>query len=136
MIDTLDITAPTTAPWHDLFQAYLARRELRIPRCRRTGRVLDFLELGQVNLEARELEWIDASGRARLFSFVVYRRQYHPDFVPPYNVAAITLEEGPLLISTVMAEPENIAVDMPLEATFDLNGRLVFVPTGTPEEGR
>lgn len=112
------------------FLAHLARRELRLALCRRSGRILDFSELGQAGQE--ELDWIAASGQGRLVSFVIYRRQYHPDSPPPYNVAAVALREGPLLISTVLAAPERLVIDMPLEATFEANGRLVFQPLATP----
>jgi uncharacterized OB-fold protein len=60
---------------------------------------------------------------------VVYRRQYHPDFPVPYNVAAVVLEEGPLLISTIVSEQREFSIDMPLMAAFDTAGRLIFKPT-------
>lgn len=123
---------PRDVSWSTAFLRYLAQRELRVARCRASGLILDFSELNEARLRVSDIEWIPASGRARLFSFVVYRRQYHPDFPPPYNVAAVVLEEGPHLISTVLAEPQLLAIDMPLIATFDAGGRLVFGPNRTP----
>lgn len=112
------------------FLDHLARRELRLARSRRDGRILDVSELRQADPD--DLDWIEASGRGRLFSFVIYRRPYHPDFPPPYNVAAVALQEGPLLISTVLTEPERLVIDMPLQAAFAPDGRLVFQPLVTP----
>lgn len=123
---------PPDASWSNAFLGYLGQRELRVARCRASGLIFDFAELNVARLDASAIEWIQASGRARLFSYVIYRRQYHPDFPPPYNVAAVALEEGPLLISTVIAEPDQLAINMSLKASFDAGGRLVFEPNRTP----
>lgn len=123
---------PREACWSKTFLGYLSQRELRVARCRASGLILDFSELNEARLRVSDIEWILASGRARLFSFVIYRRQYHPDFPPPYNVAAVVLEEGPHLISKVIVEPQFLAIDMPLKAMFDAGGRLVFEPNRTP----
>lgn len=111
----------------DVFLAFLAKRDLRVARLRSSGKFIDFAELNRVR-SPDDCEWVRASGRARLFSYVVYHRQYHPDFPVPYNVAAVVLEEGPLLISTIAAEHQALLVDMPLTAAFDDAGRLIFRP--------
>jgi hypothetical protein len=110
------------------FLAFLAKRELRIARLRASGKFVDFAEMSRVR-SASDCDWVLASGRASLFSYVVYRRQYHPDFPVPYNVAAVVLEEGPLLISTIVSERREFSIDMPLMAAFDTTGRLIFKPT-------
>jgi hypothetical protein len=101
------------------FLDFIARRELRVPREAKTGKI--------VNYTARpegEVEWVRASGAATLYSFVVYHRQYSPEFPVPYNVALVELAEGPRLISTVVgAEPQ---IGMVLTACFDDAGKLVF----------
>ena len=93
-----------------------------------SGKFVDFAEMSRVR-SASDCDWVLASGRASLFSYVVYRRQYHPDFPVPYNVAAVVLEEGPLLISTIVSEQWEFLIDMPLMAAFDTAGRLIFKPT-------
>ena len=118
-------------PLPDAFLAFLRERELRVFRARPTGEFVDFAALGSV-ASAADGEWIRASGRARLYSWVVYRRQYHAGFPPPYTVAAVVLEEGPLLISTIPGDPQDFALDMPLTAAFDETGRLIFKPTPLP----
>lgn len=44
---------------------------------------------------ATQLEWVAASGRAVIHSFVVMHMAYHPAFAPPYSAAMVELEEGP-----------------------------------------
>lgn len=129
-LDRLEASAQSLP---EAFLAFLEKRELRVLRARSTGVFVDFAELSHV-APASDCEWVRASGRARLYSYAVYRRQYHKDFPAPYNVAAVVLEEGPFLIATVAAEPQQLAIDMPLTAAFDAAGRLIFKPsneTGT-----
>jgi hypothetical protein len=110
------------------FLAFLAKQELRIARLRSSGKFVDVAQLSRVRSPG-DCDWVLASGRGSLYSYVVYRRQYHPDFPVPYNVAAVVLEEGPLLISTIVAEQREFLIDMPLMAAFDTTGRLIFKPT-------
>ncbi|WP_067222608.1 Zn-ribbon domain-containing OB-fold protein [Stappia indica] len=67
---------------------------------------------------AAETGWQQASGRARLVSWVTYRKAFHPAFADrlPYNVSVVELEEGPRLISNLvgLADPEDLAIDEPL----------------------
>ena len=67
-------------------------------------------------------EWKRVSGRGRVFSFVVFRRVYHPAFEAdlPYTVALVELDEGPRLISNVVGcPPEDVTCDMPVEVVFE-----------------
>jgi uncharacterized OB-fold protein len=74
------------------------------------------------------------SGRGRVFSFVVYRRTYHPGMPAPYVVALVELDEGPRLISNVVGcAPEEVAVDMPVQLRFEEVGDFTlprFAPVG------
>jgi uncharacterized OB-fold protein len=123
-----DGTATSAEPLTATFLAFLAKRELRIARLRSSGQFVDFAQLCHVRSPG-DCDWVAASGRASLFSYAIYRRQYHPDFPVPYTVAAVVLEEGPLLISTIVSEQQQFSIDMPLMAAFDTTGRLIFKPT-------
>ncbi len=78
----------------------------------------------------------EVSGRARVFSFVIYRRTYHPALPAPYVVALIELEEGPRLISNVVGcEPEEVEIDMPVHVVFESAGDFML-PRFAPAEVR
>lgn len=110
------------------FLAFIAQRELRVPRCAKTGDVLSYAARLCPD-GGTAIEWVKASGAATLYSFAVYRRQYSPDFPVPYNVALVELAEGPRLISTVIVDDlASLRVDMKLMADFDDAGKLVFKP--------
>ena len=63
--------------------------------------------------------WEDASGRARVISWVVYHRAYHPAFADrlPYTLAVVELAEGPRLLTNVHGEP--LHGDAPVELTIE-----------------
>lgn len=79
-----------------------ARREC--PSCLKTG-----------------AEWVSASGRGRIVSWVVYRTAYHDAFKTrlPYVVAIVELEEGPRLISNYIGPRENLRIDLPVELVIE-----------------
>ncbi len=76
------------------------------------------------------------SGAGRVFSFVVYRRTYHPGLPAPYVVALVELDEGPRLISNIVGcAPEEVAIDIPVQVRFEEAGDFMlprFAPLGAP----
>jgi len=73
-----------------------------------------------------EWEWARASGRARVISWVVYHRAYHPAFADrlPYNVVVAELDEGPRLITNVVdiEGGEGLDIDVPLTLAVEAEG--------------
>jgi uncharacterized OB-fold protein len=71
---------------------------------------------------SKEIEWIDASGRGKVWSWVVFWQRYFPSFEAdiPYNVAYVELEEGPRLMTNLVdVDPAKIYCDMPVEVVFE-----------------
>jgi uncharacterized OB-fold protein len=67
-----------------------------------------------------DVEFRAVSGRAKLWSWIVMHRQYLEDFPPPYVVAFVELEEGPMLMSALTnVAAEALRCDLPLQAVFD-----------------
>lgn len=74
-----------------------------------------------------DLSTREVSGKGRVFSYVVYRRTYHPGIPAPYVVALIELDEGPRLISNVVrCEPEEVEIDMPVRLRFEAAGDFML----------
>lgn len=48
--------------------------------------------------------WQPLSGRGTILSWVVFHRQYLPEYPAPYNVVAVQLAEGPIVISNLIGE--------------------------------
>lgn len=75
---------------------------------------------------SKEVEWRAASGRGTLYSFVINPR---PDarwgIEGPMSVAMVRLEEGPMMLSTVVNCPQTVEA-----LRFDMDLRAVFRPYG------
>lgn len=100
------------------FRSALAGGRLTFQRCRRCANAwLPPRDYCPACL-AGEWEWEEASGRARVISWVVYHRAYHPAFADriPYNVVVAELDEGPRLISNVVdiEGADGLDIDVPL----------------------
>jgi uncharacterized OB-fold protein len=68
------------------------------------------------------------SGRGRLWSWVVMHRPYFKAFPPPYLVAMVVLDEGPMVTTALVAKrAEDLKCDMPVRAVFEpaVDGRSI-----------
>ena len=67
-----------------------------------------------------EYKWKPVSGRGAILSWVVFHRQYFDDYKPPYNVVAVQLEEGPIVLSNLSGpEPSGTWIGKPVEITYE-----------------
>ena len=64
-------------------------------------------------------EWTPLSGRATILSWEIFHRQYLPAYPVPYNVIAVRLDEGPVMIS-------NLAGPNPVGSWIGRAVRLVY----------
>jgi uncharacterized OB-fold protein len=73
---------------------------------------------------------VQASGRGTVFTYTVARRPTHEAFADrvPYVIAVVELEEGPKLTTNIVGvDPEQVAIGMPVHATFDDVGDVTLV---------
>ena len=78
------------------------------------------------------------SGRATLYSFVINHRVPEAWGVAPRSVALVRLQEGPMMVSTVVdvpQTPERLKIDMPLEVRFFQVSNDIFLPVFGPPAG-
>lgn len=53
--------------------------------------------------------WKPVSGGGAVASWVMFRKDYLPEYPAPYNVVAVRLDEGPMVISNLIEDPaENV----------------------------
>src|SRR3984957_5082304 len=70
---------------------------------------------------AREVSVFAATGKGRLYSYVIHHRPV-PGFDPPYAIAVVELDEGPRMMTNIIdcpQTPEALVLDMPLELAFE-----------------
>jgi len=74
----------------------------------------------------RDTKWIQASGKATLYTFAIVGYETgkapHPGFEAAYVTAIVELEEGPTMPTNIVMDdptPEKLQIGMPLEVVFE-----------------
>ena len=112
--------------------------ELRLQRCRPEGHVYFPPRPFCPECGTREVEVFAASGRGRLYSYVIHHRPV-PGFEPPYAIAVVELEEGPRLMTNLVdtpQTPEALVLDMPVEVAFERLDEEITLPLFRPGSPR
>ena len=113
------------------FRAALADGRFLIQRCTESGNFLFYPRAISPWSGRPSLEWIEPSGRGKIYSTTIVRRK--PDQGGDYNVALIELDEGPRLMSRVMdVAPGDVSIGMAVRAqvrALDGEPAVVFVPS-------
>ena len=110
--------------------------ELRLQRCLDQGHVYFPPRPFCPECSSREVEVFPASGRGRLYSYVIHHRP-GPGFEPPYAIAVVELEEGPRMMTSIVdapQTPEALVLDMPVEVAFEPLDDEIHLPVFRPAE--
>ena len=98
-----------------IFEESLARGEFRIQQCKDCGQHVFYPRHLCHHCGSSNLKWVEASGRATVYSTAVVRRR--PEKGGNYNIALIDLEEGPRMMSRVVdVDPEEVSIGMVVSA--------------------
>ena len=128
----LPVPDPESAP----FWAALKEHRLIVQRCPSTGRY-QFPPTSFCPEGLERPEWVEASGRGCVFSWIVVRHPVPRDLYAndvPYVVALVTLEEGCRMASNLVGcAPEEITVDMPVKVAFRDVTPEVTLPVFEPD---
>ncbi len=105
-------------------------------RSRSSGQYFFYPRVAEPRTGARDLEWVQASGRGVVHATTVARPKPPQE---PYNVALIDLEEGPRVMSRVEGvAPEAVQIGMKVRAYIERvesSGLLLFEPESGAEAG-
>lgn len=139
-----DASSPPAAPRRPLpnplpesapFWQGAREHRLMIPRCNACGKAWFPPSAMCPHCLSSDTSWVEACGRATVFSFVVFHRVYHPYFADkvPYVVAVVELAEGPRLLSNIVGiDPGAVRCGMALEAVFEDATPEVTIPKFRP----
>jgi uncharacterized OB-fold protein len=113
--------APVVDNWNRLFWEACGEGRLILQRCRGTGRC--FFPPAPVSpfTGRPDWEWVEASGRGTLWSFVVFHQNYFAGMRDemPYPVVMVKLEEGPYLMTNLAGlTAEQLEIGMGLAVRF------------------
>ncbi|MFK0156622.1 Zn-ribbon domain-containing OB-fold protein [Streptomyces sp. NPDC090499] len=122
---------PIATPVTQEYWEATARHELLIQRCVTTGKTFTYPRRYSPYVVGGEVEWVRASGRGRLYSYVINNLPgpgYQDE--TPYVIAIVELAEGPRVLANLVdiePTPGALRIDMPLEAVFEPRGELTIV---------
>ena len=108
---------PESKPFFDA----LKERRLLIQRCQECGHAYYYPRPFCPACLSGRVEWVQASGRGKLYSFVINQRAA-PGFLAPYIIAVVELDEGPRMMTNLVdiePDPEFVRCEMAVEIVFD-----------------
>ncbi|MEA2863579.1 MAG: hypothetical protein QOC84_1535 [Bradyrhizobium sp.] len=109
--------------------------ELRLQRCDACANVYFPPRPFCPACASRKVSMFRASGKGRLYSYVINHRPAAPGFTPPYAIAVVELDEGPRMMSNIIdcpQTPEALELDMRLEVAFEKLDDKITLPLFRP----
>lgn len=74
-------------------------------------------------------QWIEVEGQGKIITWAIFHRQYLPNYPAPYNVIAVQLAEGPIMISNLEGDvPEGLWVGHDVRLVWAESGDLGLLP--------
>ena len=125
--------SPETQPFWDGCKA----GELRVQRCDACSHTYFPPRPFCPKCAHRKVSWVKASGKAKLYSYVIHHRPM-PGFTPPYSIAVVELDEGPRMMTNIVncpQTPEALQLDMRVEVTFTPVSDTISLPHFQPSAG-
>ncbi|NQV61736.1 MAG: Zn-ribbon domain-containing OB-fold protein [Alphaproteobacteria bacterium] len=102
----------------------LREGKLMLPKCGDCGTAFFYPRILCPHCHSRNVGWIQASGKGKLFSFEIAYRTFNPAFKveAPFILAMVELEEGPRMMSNLIniePDPSVVKCDMAVEVVFE-----------------
>ncbi len=113
--------------------------KLMLPQCKDCGKAHFYPRILCPHCHSRNLTWVEASGRGKLYAFEILHRSFNPAVKTPlpYVLAMIELEEGPRMLSNLInikPDPALIRCDMPVTAVYVKQNDNFTLPFFQPAE--
>ncbi|MEU6749193.1 OB-fold domain-containing protein [Spirillospora sp. NPDC046719] len=107
--------------------------ELRIQRCADCGTLRHPPGPMCPRCHSPNRDYIVASGRGEVHSYVVHHHPPVPGRTPPYAVAVVQLEEGVRIVGNVNGcPPDDVRIGMPVRLVFERMDDELVLPQWTP----
>ncbi len=108
-----ELESPAFESPEKIYLRYLSEGKFMIQRSKQSGAYVFYPRIAEPGTGA-ELDWVEASGRAVVYSSTMVRQR--PP-TPNYNVSLIDLAEGPRLMSRVIGlAAEDVKIGMKVRA--------------------
>ena len=127
----LDVTKPVpeTQPWSERFWEGTKQGKLLVQVCKDCNVRIFYPRKACPKCWSRNLDWIEASGKATIFTFSTAYSMVEPKFMDelPYTIAYVDLDEGVRMMTRIVeCEPEQITFGMKVEVVFRERGDFML----------
>lgn len=95
---------PTTEP----FWQACAEGRLTVQHCKSCGTHQFYPRPFCLACESTSLKWVEVTGAGTIYSLATMRMPVTPELPPPYLLAIVELDEGPRLLTNIVAETASI----------------------------
>ncbi len=128
---------PLPRPYQDTAEYWKAAKEHRfiIQKCQSCDQHQFYPRGVCSHCLSSDLEWIEASGDATIYSCTVNHRAPHPGFQgrTPFVLAIVELSEGPRMMTNIVGiDPESVKIGMPVTVCFEDINEEVTLPMFKP----
>ena len=125
---------PETQPWSEKFWEGAKEGKLLIQVCKDCKSTIFYPRKFCPECWSGNLGWIEASGKAKVFTFSTAYDMVEPKFTDelPYTIAYVDLDEGIRMMTRIVdCKPEDVRIDMDVEVVFQERGGY-FLPYFRP----
>ncbi|WP_395065599.1 Zn-ribbon domain-containing OB-fold protein [Paraburkholderia silvatlantica] len=141
VFNLLDVPGPIATAISEPFWAAVRRGEFSLQRCEDCGRWVFYPRAHCPHCWSGRLAWHDASGRGVVKSFSVIHRPGHFAWTAaaPYVIALVELDEGPTMLSQLLADTRDAAVGLAVAMRPVRIGRFTlpfFAPAAGHDDAR
>ena len=128
---------PIPTPDTDFYWEKCQQHELWVQKCNDCNQAYFYPRDISPCCFSRDTTWIQASGKATLYTYGIVERAPHPGFAAdvPFVTAIVELEEGPIMATNIVMEeptPEKLQVGMALEVGFEDITDTIALPKFKP----
>ncbi len=112
---------PETQPWSEKFWEGTKQGKLLIQVCKDCKTNIFYPRKFCPECWSGNLDWKEASGKARIFTFSTAYSMVEPKFMDelPYTIAYVDLDEGIRMMTRIVeCDPKDIKFDMKVEVVF------------------
>ena len=103
--------------------------KLMIQRCGDCGKHIFYPRIICPHCFSENVSWVEASGKGRIHSYTVVHKAMPPfKDQAPYVVAIIELEEGVRMLSRIVGERDQVAIDKEVSVIYQKVGEDFTLP--------
>jgi uncharacterized OB-fold protein len=112
---------PVAESFEEPYWDAIKRKKLMFQRCEACGRWSHPPRVMCDKCNSSDMEWVESSGKGKIYSYVIFTRETHPTYKVPYEVVLVEMEneEGVRIISNMAdCKPDEVYIGMPVEVVF------------------